>query len=153
MALELKSPAFTDKEYIPAKYTCQGEDISPPLIWTGAPAGVKSFALINDDPDAPSGDWVHWVIYDIPRDADGLPEGVPNTQNLPNGAKQSVNDGGDTGYGGPCPPPGKPHRYYFKLYALDIILNKPAGLSKTDLLKVMKGHILAEAQILGYYKR
>jgi len=153
MALEIKSPAFKEGEFIPEKYTCKGSDISPLLQWSGAPADTKSFALISDDPDAPVGTWVHWVVYDMPADKKGLPEGVPADKRLPDGSKQGITDFGKIGYGGPCPPPGKAHRYFFKLYALDSVLRLDPGASKEELIKAMEGHILAEAQIAGKFKR
>ena len=153
MALSIKSPAFNDGDTMDAKYTCKGEDISPPLSWEGAPAGTKSFALICDDPDAPFMTWVHWVVYDIPADVSGLEEGLPKDKELPNGARQGTTDFRRIGYGGPCPPPGNPHRYFFKLYALDAMLNLKPGLTKKALLKAMEGHILEEAQIIGKFKR
>jgi len=153
MAIELKSPAFQDGETIPRKYTCQGEDISPQLIWLNVPPQTESFALICDDPDAPAGVWVHWVIYDIPAESRGFPEGVKNIEILPDGAKQGINDSGDIGYGGPCPPPGKVHRYIFKLYCLDEMLNLNPGLTKQELLNKISGHIIEEAELTGLYKR
>ena len=149
----LTSAAFADGEPIPAKYTCDGNDVSPPLQWTNAPANTKSFALIADDPDAPVGTWVHWVLYDLPADSSALPENVAKTQNLTGNAKQGVNDFRRLGYGGPCPPPGKPHRYFFKLYALDTMLDLKPGVTKKDLLKAMEGHVLAEGQLMGTYQR
>lgn len=153
MAFTIKSSAFNDGDLMDAKYTCKGKDVSPPLGWGNAPAGTKSFALICDDPDAPMMTWVHWVVYDIPTDVTGLPEGVPKDKTLSNGAKQGITDFRDIGYGGPCPPPGGPHRYFFKLYALDTVLNLAPGLTKKVLLKAMEGHILGEAQIVGKFKR
>jgi len=153
MALSIRSLAFKDGDLIGTKYTCKGEDISPPLSWEDAPSGTKSFALICDDPDAPFMTWVHWVIYDIPADVTGLSEGVPKDKTLSNGAKQGITDFRSIGYGGPCPPPGGPHRYFFKLYALDTVLNLKPGLTKKDLLKAMEGHILGEAQLIGRFKR
>ena len=153
MAFELRSPAFKQGEDIPKKYTCEGEDISPALKWTGAPEGTKSFALINDDPDAPVGIWVHWVIYDLPADSTGLKEGISKEPMLADRSKQGLTDFGALGYGGPCPPPGKPHRYFFKLYALDVMLNLNPGATKKQLLKAMEGHILSETQLFGTYKR
>ena len=138
MALELKSQAFKNGEFIPAKYTCEGADVSPPLEWSGSPQGAKSFVLISDDPDAPMGTWVHWVLYDIPAEKAGLPEGVKKDKVLSDGSKQGVTDFGRAGYGGPCPPPGTPHRYFFKLYALDAKLDAKPGLSKKELLKAIK---------------
>ncbi len=153
MAFEVKSPAFKGNGMIPKKYTCDGEDLSPPLEWTGAPEETGSFALISDDPDAPAGTWVHWVLYDLPPDTKGLSEGVPKKDSLSNGAKQGLTDFRRVGYGGPCPPPGGPHRYYFKLYALDTLLKLPPNISKSDLLEAMKGHILDEAILIGRYQR
>jgi Raf kinase inhibitor-like YbhB/YbcL family protein len=154
MALEIKSTAFKNNEYIPPKYTCEGKDVSPPLGWTGAPGGTKSFALICDDPDAPMGTWVHWVVWDIPAGTSSLPEGVPKSDALDDGAQQGMTDFRRVGYGGPCPPPGKPHRYFFKLYALDVDkLNLKPKSSKKDLLAAMKGHILAQAELIGLFKR
>src|SRR3989304_2756237 len=127
MSIQLTSSAFTDGSPIPARHTCDGPDVSPMLKWSGAPAGTKSFALICDDPDAPAGTWVHWVIYGIPPDTTDLPEGVPPDETLPDGSRQGKNDFGRIGYGGPCPPPGKPHRYYFKIYALDTAPKPGAG--------------------------
>ncbi len=153
MTIEITSAAFGSEGAIPAKYTCDGADASPPLEWAGLPGGTKSLALICDDPDAPVGTWVHWVIYDIPPALSGLPEGVPPSEITPQGAKQGVNDFRRTGYGGPCPPPGGPHRYFFKLYALDIAPGLPPGASKADLLRVMEGHILGEGALMGRYQR
>ena len=157
MAFEIKSAAFEGRAAIPKKYTCDGEDVSSPLSWTGAPAGAKSFAIIMDDPDAPPGTWVHWLIYDLPGDTAKLEEGIPKKEGLANGAKQGLVWGVDSfnrvGYYGPCPPPGKPHRYYFKLYALDAMLGLPPKVTKPKLLDAMKGHILAQAELIGLYKR
>lgn len=153
MAFEIKSSAFKENGVIPKKYTCDGEDLSPPLSWTAPPAGTKSFALISDDPDAPAGTWVHWVLYDLPEKILELPEGVPAVETLQNGGKQGLTDFRRVGYGGPCPPPGSYHRYFFKLYALDTTLNLPSKATKAKLLEAMKGHSLAEAQLMGRYKR
>jgi Raf kinase inhibitor-like YbhB/YbcL family protein len=153
MALQIKSSAFEDGATIPKKYTCDGEDRSPALSWSGVPDGTKSFALICDDPDAPMGTWVHWVLWGLPPDTMSLPEGVPADTTLASGARQGLNSWPRVGYGGPCPPPGKPHRYYFKLYALDAELNLPSSANKAALEKAMKGHILAEAQVMGKYGR
>lgn len=154
MALELKSSAFGPDQMIPRKYTCEGEDVSPALLWEGAPAGTKSFALICDDPDAPMGTWVHWVLYDLPADAKGLEEGVAKSEKLQSGAKQGKTNFGSVGYGGPCPPPGHgTHHYHFKLYALDAALDLQPGAAKNKLLQAMKGHILAETELVGLYKR
>jgi len=153
MTIQLTSTAFAEGQPIPHKYTCDGSDVSPPLAWTDAAANTKSFALIADDPDAPMGTWVHWVIYNLPPDTTALAEDTPKLDSLPNGAKQGLNDFKNTGYNGPCPPPGKPHRYFFKLYALDAQLNLPSGLTKKQLLKAMDGHILAQGQLMGTYQR
>lgn len=153
MAMEIESPAFKNGDFIPKKYTCEGEDISPPLRWSRAPTEARSFVLINDDPDAPMGIWIHWLLYDIPSGVMSLEENVAKTASLENGAKQGNTSFGRVGYGGPCPPPGKPHRYFFKLYALDSVLGLEAGLRKVELLEAMKGHILAEAECVGLYKR
>ena len=153
LTMELKSSVFQNNQDIPQKYTCDGADLSPPLVWNNPPNGAKAFALITDDPDAPGGTWVHWVIYDLPADAKGLAEGVPTQEMLPNGAKQGVNDFKNVGYGGPCPPRGPAHRYFFKLYALDQPTNLKPRATKQQLLNAMKGHILGEAQLIGKYKR
>lgn len=151
--MELTSPAFQHEDMIPPRYTCDGEDISPELRWTGAPEGTKSFVLISDDPDAPVGLWVHWVIYEIPPTATGLPEAVdPSRDSLPNGARQGVNSWSRIGYGGPCPPGGT-HRYFFKLYALDCNLLLQSGATKSEVEKGIKEHILAEAVLMGRYSR
>ncbi|HSB12113.1 MAG TPA: YbhB/YbcL family Raf kinase inhibitor-like protein [Blastocatellia bacterium] len=152
MKLAVTSSAFKDAEAIPTRYTCDGENTSPALNWSGMPDGTKSLALICDDPDAPAGTWVHWVLYGLPPTVAGLPEGMPATQNT-QGALQGTNDFGSIGYGGPCPPSGKPHRYFFKLYALDAQLNLKPGARKGDLVKAMQGHILAEGQLVGTYRR
>jgi hypothetical protein len=153
MALEIKSPAFGEGKAIPAKYTCKGDDISPPLGWSDVPEGTKSMALICDDPDAPMGTWVHWVVYNIPPGTGGLKEGIPEQETLPDGTMQGITDFGKIGYGGPCPPPGGPHRYYFKLYALDSGPDLKPGATKKDLLGAMEGHVLEETQLMGTFKR
>jgi Raf kinase inhibitor-like YbhB/YbcL family protein len=153
MNIQITSIAFSEGQPIPQKYTCQGSDISPPLAWTNTPLNTKSFALIADDPDAPVGTWVHWVLYDLPATATGLAENTPKSPQLPDGARQGNNGSHGTGYEGPCPPPGKPHRYFFKLYALDAMLDLKPGLAKKDLLKAMEGHVLAEGQLMGTYQR
>ena len=150
--MEIKSSAFGSGKSIPSKYTCDGADFSPPLEWSGSPAGTKSFALICDDPDAPMGTWVHWVIYEIPSATTMLAEGIFREKELPGGGIQGINDFRRIGYGGPCPPGGT-HRYFFKLFALDAMLSLKPGLTKDQLLKAMRGHILAEAQTMGTYKR
>ncbi|HXG23454.1 MAG TPA: YbhB/YbcL family Raf kinase inhibitor-like protein [Chthonomonadales bacterium] len=153
MAIQLTSSAFTEGATIPTNYTCDGADVSPPLSWTGVPVEAKSLALICDDPDAPAGTWVHWVVYGIPATVTNLPEGVPQSETLPDGTKQGINDFRRIGYGGPCPPPGNPHRYYFKLYALDFVPTLAPRATKSDLVGAMKGHILAEGQLMGRYQR
>jgi hypothetical protein len=153
MNIQITSTAFAEGKPIPTKYTGDGNDVSPPLQWTNAPANTKSFALISDDPDAPVGTWVHWVLYDLPPATTTLAEDTPKSQFLPNGAKQGLNDFRRLGYGGPSPPPGKPHRYFFKLYALDTVLDLKPGVTKKDLLKAMEGHVLAEGQLMGTYQR
>ena len=152
MSLSLQSSAFTHGGVIPKKFACDS-DISPALQWSEPPAGTQSFALIADDPDAPIGTWVHWVIFNIPADQRELAEGVPPDGTLASGAKQGKNDFKKIGYGGPAPPKGKPHRYYFKLYALDSMLELNEGASKKDVERAMKGHILASGELMGLYGR
>jgi len=152
MAITVTSSAFKEDGIIPAKYTCDGDNISPPLNWQQVPQGVKSFALISDDPDAPIGIWIHWVMWNIPAEANGLPEAVPTSPQLPDGSKQGVTSSRSHGYHGPCPPSGT-HRYYFKVYALDTMLDLPDSSTKQNLLEAMKGHILAEGSLMGKYKR
>ena len=153
MAIKLTSSAFAEGQTIPVKHTGQGQDVSPALKWTGAPVTARSFALICDDPDAPGKVWVHWVLWNIPADASELTEKVAKLEELPNGIRQGNNDFPGIGYNGPMPPPGKPHRYYFKLYALDAKLDLKPGAAKPQLLDAMKGHIVAEGQLMGAYKR
>ncbi|RMH97449.1 MAG: YbhB/YbcL family Raf kinase inhibitor-like protein [Calditrichaeota bacterium] len=152
MSITLKSSAFEDGGMIPAKYTCDGENVSPPLTWEGVPDEAKTLALICDDPDAPMKTWVHWVVFNIPTSVKELPENTPAIRTLANGARQGINDFRRIGYGGPCPPGGT-HRYFFKIYALDTELNLEPGATKEDLLKAMEGHILAEGQLMGKYSR
>jgi Raf kinase inhibitor-like YbhB/YbcL family protein len=156
MAFILTSPAFANNGSIPKQYTCEGADISPLLRWSGVPQGTKSFALIIDDPDAPDPraptmTWVHWVVYDIPAEAQGLPENAANS-GLPAGARQGLNDWKRAGYGGPCPPIGR-HRYFHRLYALDTVLPDLGHATKAQLLDAMKGHVIAEAQLGGTYQK
>ena len=153
MSLQLSSTAFSNGGSIPKKYTCDGPDVSPQLAWSGAPAGTQGFALIADDPDAPVGTWVHWVLYNAPASAHEFAEGMKKEEQLPDGTLQGRNDFRKIGYGGPCPPPGKPHRYFFKLYALDAKLNLKPGATKAELESAMKGHILAQAEWMGRYGR
>lgn len=150
--MQLTSRAFSEGKAIPKQYSCDGEDISPELSWKDVPAGTESFVLIADDPDAPAGTWVHWVIYDIPGKARRLQESYPRQEMDSDGSRQGVNDFRKIGYGGPCPPGGT-HRYFFKLFALDTTLDAEAGLSKADILTRMEGHILDEAQLMGTYSR
>jgi len=151
--MRLTSTAFEEGASIPKRYTCDGNDNSPPLHWEGIPAGTKSLALICDDPDAPRGTWVHWVLFNLPANTTELAAGVPTDKVLPSGAKQGTNDSKEIGYGGPCPPKGKPHRYYFKVYALDAELNLPEGSTKQEVEAAMKGHILAQGELMGKYGR
>jgi Raf kinase inhibitor-like YbhB/YbcL family protein len=154
--MQLTSPSFEDRGPMAEKFTCDGENISPALQWSAAPAGTRSFALIVDDPDAPDPanpkmTWVHWVLYNIPATADFLPEGVKD-KDLPQGTLQGLNDWKKTGYGGPCPPVGE-HRYFHKLYALDTILSGLERPTKAKLEKAMQGHVLARAELIGHYQR
>jgi Raf kinase inhibitor-like YbhB/YbcL family protein len=153
MALQLTSQAFHDGQPIPKKYTCAGQDVSPELAWSGAPSETKALALIVDDPDAPAGVWVHWVLYDLPSDARELPEGMPKDRELRNGARQGKNDFGKIGYGGPCPPGGPAHRYFFKLYALREKTGLSAGATKADLERAMKAKIIEHATLTGKFGR
>ncbi|MFH1429695.1 MAG: YbhB/YbcL family Raf kinase inhibitor-like protein [Candidatus Margulisiibacteriota bacterium] len=151
MDIKIISPAFKNETMIPKKYTSDGEDNSPPLVWEAPPDGTKSQAIICDDPNAPAGDWVHWVIFNLPPDIKELPENIPSHKSLPNGVKQGVNDFRRIGYDGPCPPIGT-HRYCFKIYALDTIID-PDIDTKDELLDAMQGHILAQGQIAAKYSR
>lgn len=153
MKLNISTTAFTPGQPIPSKYAYENENLSPALAWSGVPASAKCLALICDDPDAPRGTWVHWVLYNVPVKSPGLAEGVAKKAELPDGSKQGVNDYKEIGYGGPCPPPGKPHRYFFKLYALDSGVELKAGATKGELLKAMAGHILAEGELMGTYQK
>jgi Raf kinase inhibitor-like YbhB/YbcL family protein len=150
--MKIKSSAFQEGGKIPGKYTCDGKDVSPPLCWEDIPQDAKSLVLICDDPDAPMGTWVHWVMYNLDPAINELPENVPASEILDNGSIQGKNDFRRIGYGGPCPPGGV-HRYYFKLYALDIKLDLGPGLAKSELLRAMEGHILDECQLMGRYSR
>jgi Raf kinase inhibitor-like YbhB/YbcL family protein len=153
MALEIKSSAFSQGQPIPARYTCDGDDVSPALTWSAGPQPTVSYAIICDDPDAPAGTWTHWVIYAIPAGTTSLPEAVPKSDSLPGGALQGKSSFNRIGYGGPCPPPGKPHRYFFKLYALDVDIKSEPGVTSSQLNAKMKGHILAQGELMGTYKR
>jgi Raf kinase inhibitor-like YbhB/YbcL family protein len=156
MSLKLTSSAFAAGAEIPSAYTCEGKDLSPPLAWSGAPSGTKTFALVVDDPDAPDPaapkmTWVHWVLYELPASASGLSEAV-SPRSLPAGTRQGLNDWKRTGYGGPCPPVGR-HRYFFKLYALDGALDDLGRPTKPALEKAMQGHVLAQATLIGTYQK
>lgn len=153
MTIQITSQAFAEGKPIPTRHTCDAENVSPPLAWANLPAGTVSLALINDDPDAPGRTWVHWVIFNLPPEPAALPEGVPASETLASKAIQGKNDFGRIGYGGPCPPRGTPHRYFFKFYALDSTLNLRPGATKQDVLRAMEGHILAEGQLMGTYQR
>ncbi len=150
MAMEIYSNSFNANEYIPSKYTCDGADISPHLKWDKFPSNTKSFLLIMDDPDAPVGTWIHWVVYNIPKNVNEFKEGI-NLASI--GAKSGKNSWGNNNYGGPCPPPGKPHRYFFKIYALDISSDFPEGLTKKEVLEKVNSHIISNSQLIGLYKR
>lgn len=149
---ELTSAAFAPGEPIPIEYTCDGDDISPRLEWRDPPQNTQSFAVIADDPDAPAGTWVHWVLYDLPAEARSLPEAVPRDGDLADGSQHGNNSWKRLGYGGPCPPGGT-HRYFFELYALDAVLDLGAGANKEELLQAMEGHILAQTELMGTYSR
>lgn len=155
MPLTITSPDFAEGSAIPSRFTCEGQDSSPGLAWSGAPSGTRSFVLIVDDPDAPDPDaprttWVHWVLYDLPADANALTEGVRS--DLPPGTREGVNDWKRTGYGGPCPPIGR-HRYFFKLYALDTVLSDLGKPTKAQVEAAMKGHVLEQAELMGTYQK
>lgn len=150
--LELTSTAFVPAEPIPPRYTCAGDDVSPPLQWSAPPDGTQSFALIADDPDAPGRTWVHWVLFNLPAGTRDLPEAVPPDADLSGGGRHGNNSWKRLGYGGPCPPSGT-HRYFFKLFALDTVLDLDAGASKDDVLQAMQGHVLAQTELMGTYTR
>jgi len=152
MDIKLKSSAFEEGGMIPKKYSCDGPNVSPPLEWESGPSGCKAFALICDDPDAPMGTWVHWVVYNISARVNRLAEGISASKVLDDGTLQGTNDFRKIGYGGPCPPGGT-HRYYFKIYALDAPLKLDSGATKSQLLRAMEGHILAQGQLMGKYRR
>ena len=150
--MELSSPVFDEDGTIPVKYTCDGANISPPLKWSAGPEGTVTYAIICDDPDAPVKTWVHWVVFNLPAGLDSLPEHIPPVEILPDSSMQGRNDSRKIGYSGPCPPRGI-HRYYFKVYAVDKKLDNKPGITKSELLKAMEGHILSEGQLMGKYKR
>ena len=153
MAFAISSPDFPAGQPIPRDFTCSGKDVSPGLSWGNPPSGTQFFALICDDPDAPGGTWVHWVIYNIPGTAKGLPRSVKTVKDLPDGSQQGKNDFGKIGYGGPCPPAGKPHRYFFTLYALSRKLPLASGATKKEVLASMQGAVVAKAELVGSYGR
>jgi Raf kinase inhibitor-like YbhB/YbcL family protein len=150
--IKLTSTAFKEGEAIPRAYTCDGVNISPPLEWSGIPSTGKTIAIVADDPDAPGGTWVHWILYNLPADNIGLVENLPASETLKAGGFQGRNDFGKIGYGGPCPPSGM-HRYFFKIYALDGELPLKAGATKAELMKAMEGHIIVQGQLMGTYRR
>ena len=151
--MKIASATFQAGGPIPIDCTSDGADRSPELAWSEIPVATRSFALVCDDPDAPRGTWVHWVLFNLPADAVELAPGVPRAPELPSGARQGINDSGDIGYSGPCPPRGKPHRYFFRLYSLDTTLNLPPGINRSDLDQAMADRVLAEATIMGTYQR
>lgn len=151
--LQIETGAFEPAGTIPQRYTCDGEDLSPSLSWSEPPAGTQSLILICDDPDAPSGTWTHWVLFNIPAMARSLPEGIPADPLVEGAGTHGANSWRHLGYGGPCPPEGSAHRYQFQLYALDISLDLEPGASRSEVAKAMKDHVLAEGQLLGRYSR
>ena len=153
MSFHISTTSFPLEGSIPKKYTCDGKDVSPELSWAGAPQGTKSFALIVDDPDAPAGTWNHWLIWNIPTSQHELNEGASRSHAITENARQGQNDFRKIGYNGPCPPPGKPHRYYFKLFALDTELTLPAGSDRKQLDTAIRGHVLAQSELMGRYGR
>lgn len=153
MSFAMKSTAFSNGGEIPRRYTCSGENVSPAMSWSEMPAKAQALVLIADDPDAPAGTWTHWILWNLPARATSLPEAVPSRESLDNGARQGRNDFGRIGYGGPCPPPGKPHRYFFRLYALDAALDLKAGASRSELESAMKAHVVAQTEWMGQFKR
>ncbi len=153
MALMLTSSAFGAGAAIPQQFTCKGADLSPALEWGGSTVKAASFAMIMDDPDAPAGTWVHWVLWNVPAATHSLPQGVPKREQLDDGARQGKNSFGRIGYNGPCPPAGQTHRYYFRLYALDTKLSLAAGASRDQLDAAMKGHVLAQAEYMGTFHK
>jgi Raf kinase inhibitor-like YbhB/YbcL family protein len=153
MVLSMSSTAFQEGDRIPSKYTCQGQDVSPPLAWGEPPVDTQSLALIVDDPDAPGGAFTHWVLFNIPPVSHELAEAIPAQAQLPSNALQGKNDFGKIGYSGPCPPPGRAHRYRFTLHALDGHLGLEAGASKKQVTDTMQGHILAQGHLIGTYQR
>ena len=153
MAFTISSTSFSNGGDIAKKFTCDGDDVSPQLAWTDPPAGTKSLALLADDPDAPVGNWNHWVLWNLPAQSRQLPENVTKTPQLPDGSRQGANDFHKTGYNGPCPPPGKPHRYYFKLFALDTRLDFKGNVGRREVEAAMKDHTLGQTEWMGRYGR
>jgi Raf kinase inhibitor-like YbhB/YbcL family protein len=151
--MKLTSDAFREGQPIPDIHSCDGENRSPPLIWSDIPVSTRSFVLIVDDPDAPRGTWIHWVLFNLPADAVELSSGVPSLPELKSGARQGVNDSGAVGYAGPCPPPGKAHRYFFRLFALDCTLNLASGVTRGAVDEAIAGHVLAETVLMGTFQR
>jgi hypothetical protein len=151
--MELRSEAFQDGGVIPSRFTCEGEDVSPPLSWKGVPPEARALVLICEDPDAPLGTFVHWLVYDLSSQTSGVPEGVPAGADAPGGARQGKNGFGGIGFGGPCPPTGPYHRYYFTLYALDRPLGLESGAKKAEVERAMEGRVLAKAQVMGRYSK
>jgi len=152
MGFQIESDVFEAGGPIPSKFSCDGQDVSPPLTWNGLPKGTNTLALVMEDPDAPAGIWVHWVLYNIPASLSGLPEGVPAEQELSDGSLSGLNSWRRSGYGGPCPPGGT-HRYFFRLYAMDQALDLGAGATKEHLIDAMQGHILGQTEVMGTYSR
>jgi Raf kinase inhibitor-like YbhB/YbcL family protein len=151
--MNLTSTTFAAGARLPLECSCDGANRSPELAWSEIPVDTRTFALVCDDPDAPRRTWVHWVLFNLPADAVELSAGVPHAAELKSGARQGVNDSGDVGYAGPCPPRGAPHRYFFRLYALDCALNLPPGVKRSDLDQAIAGHVIAEATLMGTYQR
>ena len=151
--IELKTASFTPGGFIPKRFTCEAADVSPALSWTEPPAGTQSFAIIEDDPDAPSGTFVHWLVYDLPAAFRQVTEGQSRNNQMLGGGRQGTNDFSRTGYNGPCPPPGRPHRYFIRLYALDVKLNLRPAATRRELDAAMQGHILAQAELMGRFQR
>ena len=151
--MKIVSPAFAEGTPVPVEHTCEGSGSSPGLAWSEIPVDTRSLALVCDDPDAPRGTWVHWVLFNLPADAVELAPAVPPAPELPSGARQGINDSGNVGYGGPCPPRGRRHRYFFRLYALDCTLNLAPGVKRPDLDQAMAGHVLADATLMGTFQR
>lgn len=153
MPIELTSPVFRDGEPIPSRYTCDGDDVSPPLQWRGVPEAAKSLAIICEDSEAPSGTFTHWLVYGLSPATSELPQGIHHLDVIPNGARQGINDSRRVGYGGPCPPKGSVHRYVFRIFALDRELPLKPAATRADLLEAMKGHVLDEGRLTGTFRR